>query len=120
MKKRGTGALSGTIFAPDRSSGSRLRRVLLVEDHYFRGWSRLLAIEAIVVFRPLFGPWSRIAVPVVLYRFAQVQFPRIGAPTALDWLAPSTDPGCTAAATLAVKESAGPKPPHSGHKAMSA
>jgi hypothetical protein len=75
MKKRRTGALSGTIFALDRSSGSRLRRVLLVEDHYFRGWSRLQALEAIVVFKPLFGPWRRIAVPVVLYRFAQVQFP---------------------------------------------
>ena len=74
MKKRGTGALSGMIFAPDRSSGSRLRRVLLVEDHYFRGWSRLRALEAIVVFKPLFGPWRRIAVPVVLYRFAQVRF----------------------------------------------
>ena len=74
MKKRGTGALSGAVFALDRSSGSRPRRVLLVEDHYFRGWSRLLAIEAIVVFRPLFGPWSRIAVPVVLYCFAQVRF----------------------------------------------
>jgi hypothetical protein len=74
MKKRGTGALSGTIFAPDRSSGSRLRRVLLVEDHYFRGWSRLRALEAIVVFKPLFGPWRRIAVPVVLYRVAQVRF----------------------------------------------
>jgi hypothetical protein len=74
MKKRGTGALSGTIFALDRSSGSRLRRVLLVEDHYFRGWSRLRALEAIVVLKPLFGPWRRIAVPVVFYRFAQVRF----------------------------------------------
>ena len=108
------------VFDLDRSSGSRLGRVLLVEDHYFRGWSRLETLEAIVVLKPLFGPWRRIAVPVVLYRRAQVQFPRIGAPTAMDWLAPSADPGCTAAATLAVKESAGPKPLHSGHKAMSA
>jgi hypothetical protein len=99
-----------TDFDLDRSSGSRLGRVLLVEDHYFRGWSRLETLEAIVVLKPLFGPWRRIAVPVVLYRRAQVQFPRIGAPTAMDWLAPSADPGCTAAATLAVKESAGPKP----------
>ena len=59
----------------DRSSGSRLGRVLLVEDHYFRGWSRLQALEAIVVLKPLFGPWRRIVVPVVLYRFAQVQSP---------------------------------------------
>ena len=79
--------------------------------------SRLETLETIVVLKPLFGLWRRIAVPVVLYRRAQVQFPRIGAPTAL---APSADPGCTAAATLAVKESAGPKPLHSGHKAMSA
>jgi hypothetical protein len=83
---------------------------LLVEDHYFRGWSRLGAFEAIVVLKPPFGPWRRIAVPVVLYRFAQVQFPRICAPPAVELLASSTDPGCAAAATLAAKENAKPKP----------
>ena len=104
------------VFALDRSSGSRLRRVLLVEDHYFRGRSRPEALEAIVVLKPLFGPWRRIAVPVVFYRFAQVRFPRICAPPAVNWLAPSSDPGCAAAATLAAKENAKPKlrapPPH--------
>ena len=99
------------VFALDRSSGSRLRRVLLVEDHYFRGRSRPEALEAIVVLKPLFGPWRRIAVPVVFYRFAQVRFPRICAPPAVNWLAPSSDPGCAAAATLAVKEQRGTQAP---------
>src|SRR5215471_12449694 len=39
--------------------------------------------------------------------FCSSSFSRIGAPPAVNWLAPSADPGCVAAATLTVKEKRG-------------
>jgi hypothetical protein len=62
------------IFALDSSSGSRLRRVFPIQDHYLARCSRLWPLEAVVVLKLLLAPGRRIAVPVVFYRAAQDLF----------------------------------------------
>jgi hypothetical protein len=93
--KRSAGRL---VFALDDSSGSPLRRVLPIQDHDLCSyWSRLRPVE--VVLKPPFGPRRCIAVPEVIYRFAQDGFPRWCALSPMQRLTLSAASTCIAVAT---------------------
>jgi len=87
------------IFVLDRSSGSRLGRILPIQDHDLCSWSRPQRLEVVIVLKPPFGPGRCIAVPIVLCRLAQDSVVRVGAPPAVNWLTSFAASGCAAAAT---------------------
>ena len=99
------------IFVLDRSSGSRLGRILPIQDHDLCSWSRPQRLEVVIVLKPPFGPGRCIAVPIVLCRLAQDSVVRVGAPPAVNWLTSFAASGCAAAATPRRKSGAEPMKP---------
>jgi hypothetical protein len=59
------------VFALDGSSRSRLRRIFPIQDLNLRICLRLGALKAVGVLKLLFAPGRNIAIPTVLYGFAQ-------------------------------------------------